>query len=368
MASPERTLADVLQDLARDGHVSDADVAGVNSQARAVLQQEKTPWFLQPFIFLGAMIAAAMFSIAFVLLVDINNWEAVQLSCAGAVYLVVAVLLHRRRLNIYTDALALALSLGGHGFVMAAVIQAQRSWSTGSMTAFLVFLGLCATLYFLYRDGLHRYLTVALVLALAKAAFSREDLDQALHGFVLLTMCVAAWALTRNRELPQWRPLAHGCCTGLVVLLLPLGDRRHGPELTRHAMTHPWISSILVGIALLWILHWVSQRPGLKQQATIAQQAMAVLVTAGLAALSTPGLLAALFLAVLGHGTHHWRITMLGLMSLPIFLWKYYYDLDLDFLAKSGVLAATGAVLLIARWAITYSRWLRPDIAGAEAE
>ena len=175
--------------------------------------------------------------------------------------------------------------------------------------------------------------------------------------------------LTRNRELPQWRPLAYGCCTGLVVLLLPLGHRRHGLDFTHQAMTHPWISSILVGMALLWVLHWASQRPGVgKQPITTAQKTMAVLVTGGLAALSTPGLLGALFLAALGHSTYHWRITMLGLLSLPVFLWKYYYNLDLDFLTKAGVLAATGAVLLIARWAITYSKWLRPDIAAAEAE
>lgn len=327
-------------------------LTGREQQVTAVLEKDETPWFLQPFIFLGAMIAALMFSGAFITLLDVEHWNAVQRACAGAAYLLTAVVLHRRRLNVFTDSLALALSIGGHGFVMWAVDEATQSSNT-SMVAFWVFLGLCAVLYFLYRDGLHRYLTVAFVLILAKIAFSKAHLDYVLHGFTLLTTLVAAWLLTRDRSLSTWRPLAQGCCTGLVVLLLPVGYRHHDLGFTRHAMIHPWISSILVGLALLWILHWASQRVG---SLNTVLKTLAVLVTAGLAALSTPGLLGALFLAVLGHATFHARITFLGLLSLPIFVWKYYYNLELSFLHKSGVLVATGVVLLFARWVLGYLR------------
>ena len=150
-----------------------------------------------------------------------------------------------------------------------------------------------------------------------------------------------------------------------MVLVAPIGMRR-SIGFRFEPLPMPWISSCLLGIALLWVLHWASRRPEVRgRQVTPAQQASAVLVTAGLAALSTPGLLAALFLAALGHATYHWQITTLGLVSLPVFLWKYYYSLEIDFLAKSGVLVASGAVLLVARWAITHSRWLRPDVASS---
>ncbi len=347
----DRTLEEVL---------GDSRSSDLEKQAETVLQEDTTPWFLQPFIFLGAIVAAVMFSAAFLVMLDavihVNRWNAAQLSCMGAVYLLVAVFLHRRRLNIYTNALALALSLGGHGFIMWAISQ-DTTRSQAFMTAFLVFLGLCAALYFLYRDGLHRYLTVVLVLILAKAAFSKAHLDLCLHGFALLTTCLAAWLLTRERELPNWRPLAYGCCTGLVVLLLPLGHRRGVFDFTRHAMTQPWISSVLMGIALLWILRWATQRPGLREKPIDPIRAtIVVVVTAGLAALSTPGLLAAMFLAALGHATYHGRITLLGLLSLPIFFWKYYYNLEVGFLTKSGVLVASGLVVLLARWGLTRTK------------
>jgi hypothetical protein len=344
--------------------MSDADLARVNEQIPAVLDREKTPWYLQPFIFLGALIAGVMLSAAVLSALDFGRLDEVSWFSLGAVYLAAAVLLHRQRFNIFTDALALALSLGGHGFVLVGVGEADGRF----MAAFLVMAGLCAVLYPLYRDHLHRYLTCLLVFVLAKAAFPDKELGDVLHVFVLLSTCAAAFLLTQDRELPDGRPMAEACCTGLLVFVAPLGTRRGHFDFFNAAMPHPWISSILLGLALLWVLHWASQRPEARRhRITPAQQGFAVLVTAGLAALSTPGLLAALFLAVLGHATYRWPITLLGLASLPVFLWKYYYSLEMDYLAKSGVLAASGALLLLARWAITYSRWLRPDIAGREA-
>lgn len=336
-----------------DDVLADFGLTGQEDRVRAALRKDTAPWFLQPFIFLGAMVAALMFSAAFLVMLDsmfdVNRFSTVQLSCMGAVYLVAAVFLNRLQLNIYTGALALALSLGGHGFVMGAVGEATKS-SAWFMTTFLVLLVLDAGLYFLYRDGLHRFLTTVLVLVLAKLAFAKEHLDFALHGLVLVTTLVGAGVLTRDRELPGWRPLAYGCCTGLVVVLFPVGHRHDSWfDFTRHAMAYPWISSVLVGIALLWTLHWASRKPIPPTAKTVA-----VLVTGGLAALSTPGLAAALFLTVLGHAAYHARITLLGLVSLPVFLWKYYYYLDLSFLHKSGVLAGSGVLLLGTRWILGY--------------
>ncbi len=362
MARSDRMLGDVLGDLVQQGHVEQSDKARIVQQLTAVFDEQKTPWYLQPFIFLGALVAAVMFNFALFQLLDISHRDEEWLFCCGVFYLAVAVFLHRRRLNVFTDALALALSLGGHGFVIGGVLQANGEF----MACFQVMLGICVILYGLYRNPLHRYLTCLLVLVLAKAAFPHEDIPGVLHVFVLLTTVLAAFFLTRNRELPGWQPLVYACCTGLVILLAPVGGR-HGFHFLDEPMPLPWISSCLVGLALLWILHWACRRPEASQhKLTIPQQALAVLVTAGLAATSTPGLLAALFLAALGHATYHWQITTLGLVSLPVFLWKYYYSLEIDFLAKSGVLVASGALLLVARWAITHSRWLRPDVASSE--
>ena len=50
-------------------------------------------------------------------------------------------------------------------------------------------------------------------------------------------------------------------------------------------------------------------------------------------------------------GTRGLRVlTGLGIAALLFYVSGYYYQLDVTLLVKSGVLAATGAVLLAARW------------------
>ena len=54
-------------------------------------------------------------------------------------------------------------------------------------------------------------------------------------------------------------------------------------------------------------------------------------------------------------------MTAAGLGALPLFLWNYYYVLDLDYAAKSGALVGSGAVMLLAcaairRWRVAEER------------
>ena len=165
--------------------------------------------------------------------------------------------------------------------------------------------------------------------------------------------------LMRERQNPLWRPLAYACGYGLPFILLPLTPRWlwfEEPELS-----HAWVSSIILGIGTLWALRFAATRFGV--WASVTQQVLALLVVAGLCALATPGILAALFLVVLGYSTHHRQLVLVGLFALPVFVFKYYYNLDLVLMTKAGVLAGSGALLLLARWAMVRGRWF----VGVEA-
>jgi uncharacterized membrane protein len=78
-----------------------------------------------------------------------------------------------------------------------------------------------------------------------------------------------------------------------------------------------------------------------------------------LVALGSGGVILALLLLLLGFSLQHHAILGLGLILFPIFLTHYYYNLDLDLLAKSGVLIGSGFVMLLLRGGI--SRWLFPS-------
>ena len=77
-----------------------------------------------------------------------------------------------------------------------------------------------------------------------------------------------------------------------------------------------------------------------------------VAVIALLAAVSMHGVLLALCLLALGHVRHDRVLWAIGLIYLPVFLFSYYYTLNLDLLTKSYILVASGLAILGARYVL----------------
>jgi uncharacterized membrane protein len=75
-----------------------------------------------------------------------------------------------------------------------------------------------------------------------------------------------------------------------------------------------------------------------------------------LAAVTTPGVLAAIGLLVLGHARRDALLLAMGTAFFPIFIVVFYYEMEVSLLAKSYILMASGAVLLAARWFLNHPR------------
>ena len=63
--------------------------------------------------------------------------------------------------------------------------------------------------------------------------------------------------------------------------------------------------------------------------------------------LSSPGLLFAIALLILGYGLREPVLGGLGLIGLPLFLIYFYYSLEVTLLQKSGILLASGIICLL---------------------
>lgn len=351
MTEPHPTLAELLQRLAEQGQLAADDLRRSESWMRDATIGARTPWYLQPFIFLGALLGAALITIGIAEGLELR-WEGAQMLTMGGVYMVAALVLHFCRGNDFTDHLGLAFSIGGHVFLLLGVLRLTRH-DHPEMVVFLTATALSASLYGLYRDFLHRFLSCLLVFVLAKFALPAEGLGDALHALVAAMVLLCAVLSMRDRQAAFARPLVFACGYGLPVILLPLGERGlwfEDPELPRW-----WISSVVLALGLLWALRFAAAR--LEVRAPVAAQAVAVLSVAGLCALGAPGIMAALFLIVLGYAAQHGPLVVAGLLALPAFVFKYYYNLELDFVAKSGVLAGSGVILLIVRAAFVRSSW-----------
>jgi uncharacterized membrane protein len=67
---------------------------------------------------------------------------------------------------------------------------------------------------------------------------------------------------------------------------------------------------------------------------------------------TAPGILCAALIVGLGLWRHRTWLTGLGAVGLTAHMVTYYYQLDITLLEKSGVLVASGLVLLGLRWVL----------------
>ena len=351
------TLGELLQRLAAREQLAAADLRGAGSWAERKAAATTTPWYLQPLIFAGALLAAGLITFGVVQILDLRGDISTELLVVGAVYLAAAVVAHVSQGGIFADHLGLALSIGGYFFVLIGVARVTEERQP-EIFVLLAATALTMSLYRVYGDFLHRLLSCALLPAIARFALPAADQQNVLRALVATMVVVAIALLTRERQRPFWQPLAWACCFGLPWLLLPLDTRDSWLE--SPPLPHSWISSVVLALATLWTLHFATARLGVETAA--AGRVLAVSLVAGSCLLGAPGILAAVFLIVLGYAAQHWPVAVAGLVALPTFVFKFYYDLALDLMAKSGVLVGSGALLLVARWA--FVRGAVPAAAG----
>ena len=236
-------------------------------------------------------------------------------------------------------------------------------------------------------DALHRFLS-ALIGAVAFVAVVVDQrlawgvdptaggLDLAVRGSdlaVLLVVAAAAlaWrarAATADRTRSTvLEPVGYGLVAALLGLLLV--DAMLGPWtawLAGGRRASDWQLGLLtttgVAAALGLLLRGVLRERGAAGEPVVAGLAGVVLLAA--LTLPTPGIVAAVATLALGFDRRRPVLVGLAALFLVAFLALYYQSLRLTLLEKSGVLVASGALLLLARVYVT-RRLLPRDGAAA---
>jgi hypothetical protein len=345
--SDSPTLDDILVELQEGQQLDEVELSAIYARIGEFERDPEVPWFLHPFIFAGALLAAGLMTVGIVATMNFDPGGGAMLGM-GSLYIAVAVVMHRSARGDFLEYLGLSYSIGGHAFIIVGVIEAAER-SNRELSVLLAVAVLCVLLYRIQTTFLHRFFSCALVFATARIALPEAGIGDGLHAMVAAAAATCAWSLTRQRQDPNWVPLAYASALGLLGLVLPIGDPEFGME--NFALPHRYISSGACGIALLWALDFAATRSSFHVRTP--HRTIAILLVVGLGSLSTPGILAAVFLIVLGHAGHHWPVALMGLAGLPIFVWNYYYNLEIDLMTKSSALAGSGAVLLLARWFLT---------------
>jgi hypothetical protein len=146
-----------------------------------------------------------------------------------------------------------------------------------------------------------------------------------------------------------WRPIAYGLT---FALLLP------SPNLTAFAGSSfpaplfgdsavPWIRSLLLGGVMMYVVHHLLMRHGIRPSSTAGIGAFFVAAAVAAGTFKAGGVAISLVVLVLGFARGHHVLLGLGVAAVLGYLSHFYYALEMTLLAKSGALAGTGLTLVV---------------------
>ena len=340
------TMKGVLDGLLERNLIAADEVPGIVQHLQERAGETALPWFVRTLVTLGAWTAAVCF-VVFLAIADLLPHDGSALAAWGLLFIGGALGLQYLR-NLFCKQLALALSSGGHAMLLWGLAKVFDGFGVVPCAAAV----LCAVLYPFYREPLHRFLSTLLVPVMAVAWLMKypESMTALLPALFLLEMALMGAALVAWRDEPALRPAGYAMAAALLLtpLLVLL------PQEQFHIVW--WPSSATLGAGALALIHYLSKSARAFRGEPAA---WAVAGTVALAAVSTPGLLAAGGLLALGYALRERKLEGLSLLFIPIFLFVFYYHLDLTLLRKSYLLAASGAVLLLIRAVIVRRPWAK---------
>jgi len=321
------------------------------------------PWYIQLLLAACAWLAAGFLMGFFGMLISglFDNAGGLLvlglLCCAGALGL-----LRAGRDSVFVSQLALPVSLAGQCLVAAGAWQFGSSHDEIAAGMAMQLVGVAMAL--LSTAPTHRFLSSGMALC----GLAMVMVDQESHALLppLLASVSAAFWLGARRSLPvahylAWRPAANAVSLALVVSVwfvgVPLGF-----DLELHSL---WMARLVTWngpiLAVLWLVVVVGLLRERGHSPLAVQPAMLLGASLLLALLlaSAPGVLACLILLALGFAALERSLLALGILGLLAYLSRYYYQLDISLLAKSGVLVLSGAILIGLRFGLDWQRRAR---------
>ena len=333
-------MRELLGELSTNGQLTEHDVDA--AMAIATTPEERAPWFVQALIGFGAWLSCILF-LGALAIAGLFDEEAASI-VVGVLLLAAGAALDRFTEGSFLRQLGLAAGLTGFGLVgVGAVGMNARSEFLA-----LTFSFSAATLVFygVFRSESFRFLsclsTAGIAACWAFGESSRrygnpDGFGWALHTLVLIETLGVGLVFSKFQR--KWlQPAGYAMTVGLLgtllATLLP-----HTPQ--------AWPSAIILALALVGIIRqaWTADSAHWKGGLGVT-----VAGTALLAALSVPGILAAVGATLLGHLERDAVLKRLGVIILPIYIIAYYYNLDTPLLLKSLALIGSGLILWAARY------------------
>jgi hypothetical protein len=318
---------------------------GVHRIARSLGKSEQAstdPMYIRILFGIGAWFAA-VFLLLFLGISGILD-SGMSAIIWGVIFLAAAIGIARVTRAIFPSQLSLALVFAGTVLVPGG---ASGEFGGDWITVYLITYALvCVVVYPLYPNSIYRFLAPTALAGLASVWIVEKETFVLMHVLIAAEMLLAGKLLLR-RERPPWlAPLVYSAAAMLPATLLFLSHTQ--VDLWRTNFDEPlWPSSVMLAAGLIYLyLHLAGGPERIGEPWLI----LAIVSTVLLGIFTTPGILVAVGLLIVGYAFGDLLLTALSYLFLPCFLVVFYYALNVDLAYKSWVIAGSGAGLLVVRW------------------
>jgi len=170
-----------------------------------------------------------------------------------------------------------------------------------------------------------------------------------LHALIVAETILAGVLLLMKKRSETLTPLVYSAAAMLPATLLFMNLTQINPwGIDFRIPSIPlWPSSVALAAGLIYLYFHLAGGWKLFREPLLI---LAVLSTLLLGIFTTPGILVAIGLLIVGYSLDDHILTGFSYLFLICFLVVFYYALDVDLAHKSWVIAGSGVLLLIVRW------------------
>jgi uncharacterized protein DUF4401 len=333
--------------------------------------EASSPWFIRVMLgfagWLGALFLLGFVGAAFAFV--FRNASAAVFVGAGACAAAVAIFRSAPKSDFMAQ-FGLAVSFAGQALLLYGMSQWFREF--GPRQFAWCFLLQEAALFVLVPNFLHRVIC-ALGGSLAAIWLIMDAGLIAFAPAAITAAFLAVWLseFRLERAGPLLRAGGYGIALAAMLTEIVHGGLWFGWLLrTGHAQpldgaAVEWLGRGASALVLVAAVVALLRREGLALSSPQGRVGLAAALILGAASFKAPGVGPAAAVLIVGYANGNRVLAGLGIVALLGYLSHYYYSLDTTLLYKSGLLAATGAALLAARFVM--QRWWQEEKEVAHA-
>ncbi len=341
------TLREVLAHPDVAPHVPQEELARIEEHFRTLATSSPDPLYIRILCGVGAWFAA-LFLVGFLGVSHLLSGGTSAIIC-GVILLAAAIAAVRMSARLFLGQLALALAFAGNIAVVAGVMDSYHLDLTALLVTHAV---VCAVVYPLFPSATYRFTAPVFVGIIAAAVILDDKTMMGMHALVAVETLLAGALLLRERLPRALKPLSYAaaCMLPGTLLFLNLHQAHSWRSDFQPAL---WPSSVLLACGLLYLLFRMAGDARRTREPWFAVACVSIVL---LGIFTTPAILVAIGLLVIGFAHGDKALTALAYLFFPASLVVFYYALDVDLAYKSWVVAGSGVLALAARWAVARTR------------